>query len=361
VVFLDVKSGAELSTVDAGPPLIGSGIVWLNERWLAASVLDRSSAPMQLWLLSYPDGKFHRLSNDLNQYNNVSLTGSRDSLVTSRSEFTFGIWTSDASATTWSQVVNDTPMKGPIGFGVEWIGNDLLYVASTASGFGLMRWNAVTRAAQMIVPSAGDPTVNGDGSTIAAFDYDAGETFTIDGSGGNRVRVSSGFGPLRKLMSDGKHLVSAVMQPTPTVQLVPVDKNGTSRVIASEHVRNGGAEVSPDGQWLAYSAFDANNRPAVIVCDLATCSSKRTLPLASTWHWMPDSRALAYVGPGVSADLWIQPVDGGPPRQLTHFPNDRRQIADFAWSADGSRLAVARAAQSNDILMLRGFRGSAER
>jgi dipeptidyl aminopeptidase/acylaminoacyl peptidase len=324
-------------------------------------MLDRSSAPLQLWLLSYPDGKFHRLSNDLNQYANVSMPGRRDSLVTARSAFTFGVWTSDASAGTWSQVVADTPMKGPIGFGVEWIGEDLLYVASTASGFGLMRWNAVTREAQMIAPSAGDPTVSGDGSTIAAFDYDAGEIFTIDGSGANRVQVSSGFGPLRRLMSDGKHLVGIVMQPTPTVQLLPVDKNGTSRVIASEHVRNGVAEVSPDGRWLAYSAFDASNRPAVIVCDVASCSSKRTLPLVSTWHWTPDSQALAYVGQPGSTDLWIQPITGGTPRQLTRFPNDRRQIADFAWSADGKRLAVARASQSNDIVIFRGFRGTAER
>ena len=194
MVFVDVRTGAEVLTVDAGPPLIGSGIVWLDERWLVASMLDRSSAPMQLWLLSYPDGKFHRLSNDLNQYTNISVTGRRDALVTTRSEFTFGIWTSDASGATWSQVVADTPMKGPIGFGVKWIGEDLLYVASTAGGFGLMRWNAATRAAQMIAPSAGDPTVSRDGSTIVAFDYDAGETFTIDGSGGNRVRLGSGFG-----------------------------------------------------------------------------------------------------------------------------------------------------------------------
>ena len=34
-------------------------------------------------------------------------------------------------------------------------------------------------------------------------------------------------------------MVAAVLQPRPTVQLQPVDKNGTSRVIASDRVRNG--------------------------------------------------------------------------------------------------------------------------
>jgi hypothetical protein len=111
VVFIDVGTGKEVLAVDGGPPLIGVGVTWMDERWLVASMLDRSSAPMQLWLLSYPDGTFHRLSNDLNQYVGVSLTGRRDALVTTRSEFTFGIWTGDSTGAGLSQLVPDTPMR----------------------------------------------------------------------------------------------------------------------------------------------------------------------------------------------------------------------------------------------------------
>ena len=96
VVFVDIRSGTEASTADFGPTLMGSGIAWLDGRWLVASTLDRPSAPMQLWLLSYPDGRFHRLSNDLNQYVGLSATSRRDAIVTARSEFVFGIWTSAA-------------------------------------------------------------------------------------------------------------------------------------------------------------------------------------------------------------------------------------------------------------------------
>jgi Tol biopolymer transport system component len=175
------------------------------------------------------------------------------------------------------------------------------------------------------------------------------------------VLLGRGFGPLRRLTPDGRHLVAAVLQPRPGVQIRPLDTTAPARDIATDRIRNGPAEVSPDGQWLAYDSFDDSNQPSVVVCDIATCSSKRTLPAMPRWRWMPDSRALAAAGSGRSADLWMQPLDGRPRRQLTHFANDGRQIADFAWSADGKRLAVARTTQSNDIVMLRGFRGSSDR
>jgi Tol biopolymer transport system component len=69
--------------------------------------------------------------------------------------------------------------------------------------------------------------------------------------------------------------------------------------------------------------------------------------------WTSDGRSIAYIGP--SSNIWTQPLDGKPPRQLTHFI-DNRQIADFAWSRDGKRLAIARATVTNDIVLIKGLR-----
>jgi len=69
---------------------------------------------------------------------------------------------------------------------------------------------------------------------------------------------------------------------------------------------------------------------------------------------MSDSRGLMYVDPGTPGDLWIQPLDGGAARQLTHFPADGQQVAGVGWSTDG-RLAVGRFSYKNDIILLRGL------
>jgi hypothetical protein len=44
-----------------------------------------------------------------------------------------------------------------------------------------------------------------------------------------------------------------------------------------------------------------------------------------------------------------------PPSKITQFTDDR-QILDVAWSRDGTRLAVARATQTRDIVLIKGLK-----
>jgi len=51
--------------------------------------------------------------------------------------------------------------------------------------------------------------------------------------------------------------------------------------------------------------------------------------------------------------LWAQPVAGGKPRQITHFMSE--QIEAFAWSPDGSQLALSRGRTSTDAVLFSNF------
>jgi hypothetical protein len=136
---VDVATGSE-QTANAGPTLIGAGVAWLAHDTLLASMLDRPSAPLQLWLVSFPAGVFRRLTNDTSQYQGVSVTADRNAVVTVRLDSSFGIWTSDAMATKWTQAVPTRRSKGSVGNTVRWIGDDLVYVSSSSRGFALSRW-----------------------------------------------------------------------------------------------------------------------------------------------------------------------------------------------------------------------------
>jgi Tol biopolymer transport system component len=49
--------------------------------------------------------------------------------------------------------------------------------------------------------------------------------------------------------------------------------------------------------------------------------------------WARDSKGLIYQeAQGGVGNLWLQPLDGGQPKQLTNFTSD--QIARWAWSRD---------------------------
>jgi hypothetical protein len=71
---------------------------------------------------------------------------------------------------------------------------------------------------------------------------------------------------------------------------------------------------------------------------------------------MPAGDALAFIDPRQPTDIWIQPIDGGAARQLTHFPADGQEIWGAAWSADGKRLAVGRGSIKNNIVVFRGLK-----
>jgi Tol biopolymer transport system component len=69
-------------------------------------------------------------------------------------------------------------------------------------------------------------------------------------------------------------------------------------------------------------------------------------------RFTPDGRGIAYAvtdGQGVG-NLWVQPLTGGPPKQITDFKADK--IFDYAWSRDGKQLAVSRGRTSRDVVLL---------
>jgi Tol biopolymer transport system component len=351
VVFIDTRTGSE-RTVDVGPPLPGVSLAWLDEGTLILSLLDRSSAPLQLWLLSYPQGSFTRLTNDPSQYVGLTLTADRSRLATARSEASFSIWTSDTSATKWTRTVPTTPQKGPIGFGVAWLGDDLIFPSMASGSWTLDRWRASTRTTETIAPAGGLPQVGRDGSMVY-FDYDVGELVKMDADGRNKTRLGE-ENPNPRLTPDGRFLTVIDAAGTLAVRMRSLDGAGEARTLTADRVRpNGVALVSPDGRWLAYSSFDDQNRPAITVCEVERCESTRTFPFAQALS-TPDSRALAYLDARL-ADVWLQPLDGAAPRQLTRFPQDGQQIWAGAFAADG-RLAIGRASIKNNIVLFRGLK-----
>jgi Tol biopolymer transport system component len=72
-------------------------------------------------------------------------------------------------------------------------------------------------------------------------------------------------------------------------------------------------------------------------------------------RWTPDGRALTYTvtNAGVS-NIWLQPIDGGRPKQITNFKED--QIFRMAWSHDGKNLAFDRGVTINNIILISEFR-----
>jgi len=74
--------------------------------------------------------------------------------------------------------------------------------------------------------------------------------------------------------------------------------------------------------------------------------------VAGAVTFTPDGKAVAYpiVENGVS-NLWLQPLDGSPGRQITNFKSGR--FRTFGWSPDGKSLALIRDVSQSDVVLLR--------
>jgi Tol biopolymer transport system component len=114
-------------------------------------------------------------------------------------------------------------------------------------------------------------------------------------------------------------------------------------------------DISPDSKTIVFNSRDAQGEPTTVVCDLPACTSRRSLPVfPGRRRWTPDGRGIAYYDPP-TRNIWVQSLDGSAPRQLTHFTDDR-EVADFAWSHNGKRLAISRVSVTNDIVLFRGLK-----
>jgi hypothetical protein len=129
----------------------------------------------------------------------------------------------------------------------------------------------------------------------------------------------------------------------------PVQMSDSAAVLSSTW-----PAISPDGKLIAFRSVDPKTRSAgVVVIPFAGGPPLKVLQLGYTpVRWSPDSKSLTYVQSQGNVDnLWSQPVDGGPPRQITRF--DALQIFNFDWSADGQRLALARGLVNTDVIELK--------
>ena len=166
---------------------------------------------------------------------------------------------------------------------------------------------------------------------------------------------------------DGKWVVYAGFSATDSVRhIFKVSADGGPAVeLAKGQVF--GPAVSPDGTSIAYSRTDGqatNAKSRFIVQRLEGGSTLHEieLPPAYNWYslgWTPDGRALTYVHntTGNTQNVYMQPLDGGPPVQLTHFDSEPAQVKAYAWSRDAKKFAITRARYNDsDVVMFTGFR-----
>lgn len=372
----DVHNSVVAVRVEGGEQRPASSHKWAWTRWvewladgrgLLITAREKHASPDQIWHVAYPGGAARRITSDSKQYLNISLTADSQTVAAVQTELQSDIWVApEADAARARKVtfgngyyleVRYAP-DGRIVYGSQASGNLDIWVMN-ADGSGQKQLTADTGV-------NAHPAVSPDGRYIVFASNRAGvfNIWRMDSDGGNPVRLTGGGGEKSPNLSpDGRWVVYHSVSPGESLySLWKVSVDGGRPVKLTDR-DSGAPTVSPDGRLIAYMQGDgsASNEYLIAVMPFTGGPPERTFAIAReltpllSVRWSPDGQALTYAAQhdGVS-NIWLQPLDGSPARQLTDFKVDGRFL--FDWSRDGKQLVFTRRLWLSDLVLLRNFK-----
>jgi len=359
VVFIDVASKRQ-TILDSGGAVGAQGLAWLDSTSLVLSQPKTAGQLAQLWRMSYPDGKVVPLTNGLTSFVGVDIDAARRTLVTSRRETKQSIWLGDARGVGGVQIVAPTP-GARFNVQVALAGTRLLYDAlESTQRMSVLAVPLTGGAPQELIPRAFAPVATSDGETIVFMKSDAAGLWKISPKTKQPVVLVPESATYPHVTPDDRNVIfisSRTGQQAPWI--VPID-GGEPKPIVDTFASAVGLDVSRDGRRLMFRSRNDKDESMLVVCELPACANRQDVAMPATaalglgMRWTPDGREVAYVD-NSSRNIWALPLDGSPPHPITEFGGDAPpgDIANFAWSSDGQRLAIARMTTTNDIVLLR--------
>src|SRR5215510_1357351 len=348
-------------------------VTWLDDcSGLVISAREQMDAPRQLWLVSYPDGSARKITNDMLDYDSVSLSADGKSLAAVQTQGTFSISVAPHSG---SNEVSPAPsgaseIFSEVGSGrecVSWTPDNRIVYCSRASGawdIWIMN-NDGSGQRQLTIDSHNDlfPAVSADGRFIF-FASDRAGAFNIwrmEIDGSNPIQLTRGVKDiLPELTPDGRWVIyqqgPAFGMDEINIRRAPAAGGPPERLTDSF---TQWPAVSPDGRLLAY-VYMGEKGWGIAVVALDRNQTPKKFPFPSTveshvFRWTPDGRSLAYiVNEKGASNIWLQPLSGERPKQLTNFKPGK--LLYFAWSRDGQWLAYMRHRATSDVVLLRDLK-----
>jgi Tol biopolymer transport system component len=181
-------------------------------------------------------------------------------------------------------------------------------------------------------------------------------TWRMDANGGNFKQLSTGKIDQSPACSpDGRWVLYRDNASGSHLMKVPID-GGRAELLSQELVAE--YDISPDGKTVIAATFGHLDEH-VEKLTLTAIDSNQVLksfafqrPRSGPIRFSHDGKALVYPVRIAGVDnLWAQPLDGSPGKQITQFNSE--QMIDFHWSPDGSQLGLIRGHTDSDVVLIR--------
>lgn len=361
IQIFQTADGAEISRIEPDFSIRSlQAVAWLPDGDNLLVTGSDGASPGQIYRHTISTKTWRRITNDLTDYMNLSVTANGKTILTT-------IWNNQSNL--WVLPGGDATRARQITFGFNTI-HDSTGVAWTADGKRIVyasnpggRWEIWmidddgANQKQLTTGCAGNdvcmmPFVSPDNRYIVFQAARGGENniWRMDIDGANPVQITTGGGILPFVAADGRSVIY-VNKKVSTSSLMQISIDGGEPRPASKIPLIFLGNSSPDGKRLAFVHYDKTANPPFQTCvarleanQPEKCFGKsRAFPA-----WAADGKALYYLAHDYSG-IWKQPI-GSEGELFLEFPGER--VNNFAFSPDGKNLVVARSKPTQNIVAL---------
>jgi len=312
----------------------------------------------QLWRISAKTDDRRMLTNDQSDYRKVSLTSDAQTLVAVGAESAASTWAAPINGSSEARRLSAGRYDGISGIAAMPDGRVLFRAVDNGANIWITNADGGERTQLTTDGPVAWPVATPDGkSVIYAREGSGLWRIGIDGQGARAIPgTTTALYP--DVTPDGKTIIF-VSQSSGFEQLsrIPIDGGTAVPIINTFSTR---PSVSPDGKQVAFYFRKDPSSPYVIgIMPIEAAAPTRVFNVApgvaySAVRWTADGRALLHnAGLGDRANIWLQPIDGGSPRMITHFPD--QNVMAFDRTRDGKDVLVSRGIIVRDAFLMKGF------
>jgi len=360
LVSIDANTGKQ--RVTPGSPYTGFGnMAWLPDGKALAvtfSTPETNFIRQQIAIISYPENKFRAITADTNDYAQLSISSDGRTIAAIMRQSVRDLYLSSGQKADYSdakQITSGDPIqsvswasngnllveqmpitqimgtdgseKGQIGFPKEGASfqpegcsdGHVVFTRALLRSMSLNVWRSEADGSGLHQLTTGKndqfPECSPDAKTLFYIDVTADAYMKVPAAGGKPERFSTLFpetSSLYDIAPDGKTVVLGTYdfkEEKPVMALVALDSGQLLRKFEYDVRHDGVVRFSPDGKGIVYPIYEKG-----------------------------------------AENLWLQPVDGSPGRQITNFSS--LKIYSYEWTPDGHSLALVRGDAPTDLALI---------